>query len=541
MANADLNEAAQNGDEGTTPSKLGDRPECFKNTLQEVLFVLTATMAIAMGSFLQGSVTVVASFIGADLNMTTAEITWMTSANSLGGGAFLLFFGRIADLFGRKTLFLGSLFLFAVFCLAAGFSRDAITLDVLNGVTGLMTASSIPPAQGMLGVIYDKPSKRKNYAFACFSAGNPLGFVFGTILSGIATDLFNWRASFFLLAIIYLAFTIIAIFTVPKDTAQKEQISLEALYRFDVLGTVLTIAGIGMFSAALSLGPTAPNGWKTSYVLVLLILGLVFMIAFVFWENYFQYPLIPMNIWRDRDFSLVLVILLLGFMSFAVAAFFASLYFQEVWHFSALETALHLLPMAICGILVFAGLVLHKISNQLLMYIGAAAYTISFLLMAVNRKSDSYWAFFFPALVFDVVGADLEFNVANMYVLSSLPPHQQSIAGGLFQTVTKLCTTLGFGIATALYNGTSKDLRQTGYYRGDPSWPYATVFWFATACSALSVALCPWLKIGTQGHGSISDQRAPEDLTHVDRDVGEERAEESKAMPQDEKVVDKEL
>ncbi|KAL9078162.1 MAG: hypothetical protein Q9157_002920 [Trypethelium eluteriae] len=539
MADSDRNEAAQNEDERTTPSKLGNRPECFKNTLQEVLFVLTATMAIAMGSFAQGSVTVVSSFIGADLNMTTAEITWMTSANSLAGGAFLLFFGRIADLFGRKTLFLGSLFLFAVFCLAAGFSKDAITLDVLNGVIGLMTASSIPPAQGMLGVIYEQPSKRKNYAFACFSAGNPLGFVFGTILSGIATDLFNWRASFFLLAIIYLAFTIIAIFTVPKDTTQKERISLEALYRFDVLGTILTIAGIGMFSAALSLGPTAPDGWKTSYVLVLLILGIVFMIAFVFWENYFEYPLVPLNIWRDRDFSLVIIILLLGFMSFPVSAFFASLYFQEVWHFSALETALHLLPMAISGILVFAGLVLHKISNQLLMYIGSAAYTISFLLMAVNRKSDSYWAFFFPALVLAVVGADLEFNVANMYVLSSLPPRQQSIAGGLFQTVTKLCMTLGYGVATALYNGTSKDLRQTGYYRDDPSWPYATVFWFATASSALSVALVPWLKIGTQGHGSNSEQGAPKDLTHANHAVGEGRSEESKAVPQNEKIVEK--
>lgn len=304
MADGDRREV-HDGVEEMTPSKLGDRPECFKNTVQEVLFVLTATMAIAMSSITSGSVTVISSFIGADLKMTTAEITWVTSASQLAGGSFLLFFGRVADLFGRKSLFLGSLFLYAVFALVAGFSQDAITLDVLNGVMGLMTASSIPPAQGMLGVIYEKPSKRKNYAFACFSAGNPLGFVFGTIFSGIATNIFNWRASFFLLAIIYLTFTIIAIFTVPKDTAEKERLNWEALYRFDILGTVLTVGGIGMFSAALSLGPTAPDGWKTSYVLALLILGIAFLIAFVFWERYFEYPLVPMNIWKDSDFSLV--------------------------------------------------------------------------------------------------------------------------------------------------------------------------------------------------------------------------------------------
>ena len=76
------------------------RPACFKSTAQEVLFVLTATMAIAMQAMLAGSVTVTSSFIGADLNMTTAEVTWISSASSLSSGAFLLFFGKVADLFG---------------------------------------------------------------------------------------------------------------------------------------------------------------------------------------------------------------------------------------------------------------------------------------------------------------------------------------------------------------------------------------------------------------------------------------------------------
>lgn len=77
------------------------RPSCFSSTFQEVLFVLTATMATAMSALLSGSVTVASSFIGRDLNMTTAEITWITSACSLSSGAFLLLFGKVADLFGK--------------------------------------------------------------------------------------------------------------------------------------------------------------------------------------------------------------------------------------------------------------------------------------------------------------------------------------------------------------------------------------------------------------------------------------------------------
>ena len=114
-----------------------------------------------------------------------------------------------------------------------------------------MSAASVPPAQGMLANLYPRPSQRKNRVFACFSAGNPLGFVFGSIFSGIASELFDWRASFFLLAIIYVVVVAIALFTVPADHGPKEPLSAHALKKFDVVGTLLTIAGIGMFSGAL--------------------------------------------------------------------------------------------------------------------------------------------------------------------------------------------------------------------------------------------------------------------------------------------------
>ncbi|KAF2207791.1 hypothetical protein CERZMDRAFT_50395 [Cercospora zeae-maydis SCOH1-5] len=482
-------------------SKKVGRPACFNNTLQEVLFVLAATMAVGMSSFASGTVTVISSFVGRDLNMSTAEITWISSASSLSSGAFLLFFGKIADLFGRKLLFVGSLFLFSVVCLGTGFSQTAIQVDVLAGVLGLFGASAVPPAVGLLGVIYEKPSKRKNYAFACFSAGNPLGFVAGTIFGGIATNIFSWRASFWLLAIIFLAFTVIAFFCVPKDFTDKEDLSWGTVKRFDNVGTVMTVGGIGMFSAALSLGETAAEGWKTDYVLALLIVGLLLMVGFVFWELYFPDPLMPMTIWKDRNFSLLLSMVMLGLLAFTPSAFFVALYFQTVWRMGALQTAVHLLPMAINGIIVncFAGWALNRISNKLLMGIAAAAYTLGCLLFALNRHGDSYWAFNFPGLLLLVVGADLEFNVANMYVMSSMPPSQQSTAGGIFQTVTKLCMTVGLGIATAVFNVLKKQPSMPSYWDTETQ-PFAAVFWTATAASGLSVFITPFLTIGTQGN-----------------------------------------
>ncbi|CAI6334017.1 unnamed protein product [Periconia digitata] len=496
---------AQSETGSTTPPTFSDpnaRPDVFTSTLQECLCLLSCTLAVAMTSFLTGGVTVMSSFAARELNMTNAEITWMAASTSLSAGALLLFFGSIADVFGRKSMFVMSMFLFAVFCLGASFSRNGITLDIMNGVLGIFSASVVPPAQGILGTVYPKPSKRKNKAFGCFSAGNPLGFVFGCIFCGLATQLFNWRASYRLLAIVYLVVSLVAAFTVPSDRTEKVKFDGETVKRLDLVGTSMTIVGIGCFCASLSLGADAPNGWRTPYVLVLLILGLVLIASFIVWEIKYPYSLIDMNIWKDRDFSILLALISVGFVGFPIFSFWIALYFQRVLELSALMTGVYMLPMAICGFLanLVAALIQHRVSNKLLVGIGAAAYVVAFMLAAVQRNGDSYWAFSFPALCLCVVGADFEFIVANMYVLSSMPPNKQSIAGSLIQTITRLCSAVGYGIGTAIFDSVQRNPTASGYYAHNAVEPYAAVWWLATGVTVIGVILVPFLKIGTQGH-----------------------------------------
>ncbi|KAL1306347.1 hypothetical protein AAFC00_005062 [Neodothiora populina] len=495
------------------------RPACFTSTVQEALFVLVVTMSIAMASFLAGTVTVISTFVGKGLGMTTAEIVWMSSAASLAGGAFLLFFGKLADVCGRKLLLLVSLFCFSSFALGSAATKTAITLDVLNGFMGLATACTVPAALGTLGAIYEKPSKRKNYAFACLSAGNPIGFVFGTIFSGVAANIGGPRASLTVLSIIYFAVTLTAFFIVPNDSAVKQKLTWETLKQFDPVGVLLTIFGIGMFCVALSSTDNAPQGWRTPYILVLLILGLVTIIAFVVWETYTTYPLIPMSILRDRNLSLILGTIVLGSMSFPVTTIFLAMFFQSVWGMSTLSTAVHLLPMAITSIIVngFAAMMLHRVSNRLLMMCGVCAYALSLVLFALNRQTDTYWSFCFVGLVVAIIGTDLQFNVANMYVMSSMPRAQQSVAGSILQTVGKLSQSVGYGIGTAVFNAVLANPSLGSYYAKDKvTQPYAAVFWFAAACAGVSLVLVWFLTIGTQGnHEKTEDEHRDGDVTVV--------------------------
>ncbi|KAH0542420.1 hypothetical protein FGG08_003175 [Glutinoglossum americanum] len=349
----------------------------------------------------------------------------------LSAGTFLLFFGKVADSFGRRTLLIASITGFTLSAFAIGFAKTPIYMDVLQGILGLFSAAAVPPAVGALGAAYSHPSERKNRAFACFSAGNPLGFILGAVMSGIAARLASWRASFWALAVIYGAITVVAYYAMPVERGGLEKVGWVALRRFDVVGTVLAVLGIAMFSVALTLGGDAINGWGTSYVIILLILGIASMVGFIAWEG------------------------------------------------------------------VIAGLILHRVSNKLLTAVGALCYVIAFALLALQRETTSYWAMTFPALILSVFGADLHFNVANMYVMSSLPTSQQSLAGGIFNTATRLCMTLGLGITTAIFSHSAQ--RDRSVQSNQSITPYQMVFWSAAAMAGASILLLPWLTIGVQG------------------------------------------
>lgn len=87
-----------------------------------------------------------------------------------------------------------------------------------------------------------------------------------------------------------------------------------------------------------------------------------------------------------------------------------------------------------------------------------------------------------------------------MYVLSSMPANKQSIAGSLFQTLTRLCTAVSYGVATAVFDAVENSPSASGYYANNAVEPFAAVFWFAAGCSAIGIVLVPFLRIGTQGH-----------------------------------------
>lgn len=171
--------------------KLGSRPACFKSTAHEVSFVAQATVAMASNPFLTGATSTVTATIGRELGMTQGQVSWIAASTTLAAGSFQLALGQLSDLLGRRMLFLWGMGSYAVFVLLVGFAQNPFWMDVVLGVLGVSSAMIVPPAGGILGAAYGRPSKRKNLAFSAFTAGKSLGTVAGSITCGIAARLFN--------------------------------------------------------------------------------------------------------------------------------------------------------------------------------------------------------------------------------------------------------------------------------------------------------------------------------------------------------------
>lgn len=190
-------------------------------------------------------------------------------------------------------------------------------------------------------------------------------------------------------------------------------------------------------------------------------------------------------------------------MAFTAASFWLAFFIQAYAGQSPLMVALYLLPQAIAGLLwnFIAGAILHKVNNQLIMLVGCVAYLAANLLLVFIPDDTSsaavwYWPFAFPALVLNVVGADFQFNVANMYIMQSFPSEQQSLAGSIFNTFIRLSTTIALGLTTVAFESTAKSIGQ------DTSTvlPYRRTFLVSVVFAGISIFFVPFIKIGTQGN-----------------------------------------
>ncbi|KAF3124440.1 hypothetical protein TWF703_000429 [Orbilia oligospora] len=523
------------------------RPEVFRSTTREVVCVLTLCSSVATSSLGSGSLQVALPKIGKYYNIDGGDLTWIIASGTLTAGSFLLLCGSLSDIVGRKRMLFISYGWFSLWNLAAGFAKSHILFDIFRGLAGIGTVSlmagAIPACVGILGSTYQRGT-RKNKAFAVLGGFQPLGYVFGIVTGGIATEFLSWQANVWFLAILYTAITILTWFFVPSDQELLEHVQKQELQgnrmsgiqqsqsvivqkpisallkQVDFIGAFLVTAGFALFVFSLTSASKAASGWTSPEILSCLIIGLALVFAFLGWQWYIGrkdnesgvQPLMPLSIWKYPNLGLVMVIVTLGFINFTgVLMFWSTLWFQEINKVSPLMTTARYLPQVIGGFIVnaFAAYTLHIIPGKLLLIVGMVSFTGSTLLFALQPADVSYWAMAFPSLCLSVIGADLVYMVSNLFVSESVPNNLKSTAGAVFNTVIALANTIGLGAGAAVANSVANRGPRAGESAEDFTVrTYQSAFWFATAATAIATILCLFVKVGRQGHekpGDIED------------------------------------
>ncbi|KAF5360303.1 hypothetical protein D9758_009104 [Tetrapyrgos nigripes] len=459
-----------------------DNVKTQRSMLSSVAIVATCTLGMIVNIANTTSPSIAMPTIARELNIQQVQLEWIISAYALSSGCLLLICGRLADLYGRKKAFvLGSLWLLA-FTIGCGFAQDALTLDILRGLQGVGPAAMIPASLGTLAHTFPSGPARA-IAFATFSAGAPVGGSIGMVLGGIVTQLTDpsWRSPFFLNAGITSLCLVGALLFFDRDEP-----STEVDRRVDWIGGLLVTAGLVLVVFVLAQGEVAPNKWATPYIIALLIVGVLLVLAFLFWQYHLERlqdrlpstsslssrlsaaleknmtwlpsppPLMRLSLWTRAkgQVAAVMWIAFLNWCAFQGWSYWVMLYYQDYMGYEPLRTVVRLIPMFVTGIIcnvVFAAVIGH-VPMVLLVAFGTCLTGCAGLLFAVINPDAPYWAFGFPAAILSVTGADFVFATGTIFVAKVCLPHEQSVGGAVFQTMTQLGTSLGVTVSTIVFN-----------------------------------------------------------------------------------------
>ncbi|KAF7789732.1 hypothetical protein EIP86_000678 [Pleurotus ostreatoroseus] len=434
-----------------------------------IALVATCTLAMMINTANSTAAGIALPTIGRDLNIVEYKLQWIVSAFSLSSGCLLLFLGRIADLYGRKRTFLvGCLFLSA-FSLGSALSQSEIAIDVIRGMQGIGAAATIPAALGILAHAFP-PSRARSIAFATFAAGAPMGGATGLLVGGalVQCTAQTWRSLFYFLTGLAGVAFIGGMFFIDNDPP-----SVEADKRVDWLGAFLVTAGLTLLLFILSDGSIAPNGWSTSYIIAFIVVGVILLLAFLGWEWYLEKaredpdraqskwyppPLMKLSIWRRAKgrMGVMLLVAFLEWCSFTSWTFWVQLYYQNYLQLTPVLTMIRLIPMFVTGLTcnLIVALFVGRVDVVFLIVIGTTLTSVASLLFAVINTHAPYWAFGFPAAIVAVFGADFVFASGTLFVAKVSLPHEQSVSGALFQTMTQLGSSFGLAITTIIFNST---------------------------------------------------------------------------------------
>jgi EmrB/QacA subfamily drug resistance transporter len=396
--------------------------------------------------------------IGRDLHFKPDDLSWVVNAYTLTFGGFLLLGGRMADLLGRRRMFIVGLTLFAVASLGGGLAQSSGWLIIARAIQGLGAALLSPAALSILTTLFTEGAER-NRALGVWGAVAGSGGAAGVLLGGMLTQWAGWEWVLFVNVPVGLAAAAAAVRVLPESRNEGPR-------HFDVAGAVSITAGLSLL--VYTLVDANQAGWGSTQTLGLGALALVLIAAFVGIELRTKAPLVPFpGIFRVRTITGVNITALFVAMSLFSMFFFVSLYMQDVLGYDALKAGLSYLPLA-GGIIVSAG-----VASALVTRFGFKPVLVAGLLLTaaglswfsqVSANGTYLGDILFPSLI-AAVGLGFAFVPMTVAAVGGVRPDEAGLASGLINTSQQIGGALGLAILATIATARTDAVSSAGAAR----------------------------------------------------------------------------
>jgi EmrB/QacA subfamily drug resistance transporter len=379
------------------------------------------------------------------LKASLDQVIWVLNAYTLTYAVLLITAGRLGDRFGQRNLFTLGLAIFTLASIACGLAQDPNQLIAARVVQAVGGALLTPQTLAILTTIF--PPERRGAAFGIWGGIAGLATIAGPTVGGLLVTYLDWRAIFYVNVPIGIVALIGSLLIIP-DIRPGRAAGVEPV------GVLLASAGLFAITFGLIEGQRFDWGTVTGFISIPLIIaaGLVLLVLFFLWDYRRPSPMVPLSLFRDRNFSLmnwVGAVLTFGMIGLFLPI---TIYLQSALGFSAIKAGLTLMPMSLVSMLLapFAGRMADRIGGKYILVFGLGMFALGMGIIDWRASIDSTWLTFLPGAIVAGVGLGCTFAPLATVAMRNINPRVAGAASGLLNTTRQLGGAIGSAVVGAV-------------------------------------------------------------------------------------------